>query len=93
MLPEVALKECENCGEFLPFEGFHRDSRRPDGLNIWCKGCIAEYNRYRKVDIKTEILSWSEADIERIKAQMLTKPTISKGSYIRRAAVRGIRNL
>ena len=93
MLPEVALKECGHCGEFLPFEEFCRNPQTPDGLQYWCRDCAAEYHRYRKVDIKTEIQSWSEADIERIKAQMLTKPTISKGSYIRRAAVRGIRNL
>ena len=32
-------KHCSGCGETKPLSDFYRNSRRPDGRQIWCKAC------------------------------------------------------
>lgn len=44
-------KRCTGpCGEVKPLTDFHRDSRRPDGRQFWCRVCAAEYKRRYRED-------------------------------------------
>jgi hypothetical protein len=37
-------KHCANCGEYKLLEDFGKNSRRWDGLHMYCKPCWSEYN-------------------------------------------------
>ena len=38
-------KWCSDCGDMRPLSYFSPDKNRPDGLDVWCKGCRAEHKR------------------------------------------------
>jgi hypothetical protein len=40
--PTGIYKRCSNCGEDKDTSLFHRDARKPDGLNGHCRSCRAE---------------------------------------------------
>jgi len=42
-------KECRKCKRDLPPDSFARDKNRTDGLQVWCRECVAQYGaaRYR----------------------------------------------
>jgi hypothetical protein len=47
----MATKECR-CKDHkgdrnLTLDMFHKDSKRPNGLQVWCKACQAEYDKGR----------------------------------------------
>lgn len=50
------MKLCKTCGETKPFDQFHKDRSKADGLNFYCKPCmIAKQHEYaarppRRVD-------------------------------------------
>lgn len=34
------MKTCKTCGETKPFDQFHKDRSKSDGLNFYCKPCV-----------------------------------------------------
>ncbi len=49
------MKTCPKCKRELSREQFSKRSKRKDGLNPWCRGCVKQYNRaYQKTYRKTE---------------------------------------
>lgn len=36
-------KPCHKCGALKPLEEFNKRSDRPDGKQLWCRSCQAEY--------------------------------------------------
>jgi 5-methylcytosine-specific restriction endonuclease McrA len=46
------MKKCAKCGEVKPLAEFSKNKAKPDGLNLWCKGCYREYARKWYVDNK-----------------------------------------
>lgn len=55
----TTLKRCSKCGEQKPATPifFNRNKNLPDGLNRWCKDCIAKSGK-----------RWYEANTDRVKA-------------------------
>ncbi|MBV2355821.1 endonuclease VII domain-containing protein [Streptomyces sp. J2-1] len=49
-MSEPAAKECGKCGRELPPQAFARDRNRLDGLQPYCRGCVARYGaaHYRR---------------------------------------------
>ena len=49
-MPDLVQKQCSKCHQNLPIEQFHKDSRRKDGVFIWCKRCssTAKWKRCTK---------------------------------------------
>lgn len=47
---ESNAKECGRCGRELPLDAFARDRNRRDGLQAYCRECVAEYSaaHYRR---------------------------------------------
>ena len=47
----METKLCTKCGKEKPISEFSKSARRADGLQRYCKSCMAEYNRihYRKI--------------------------------------------
>lgn len=45
--PPAGHKRCSRCGLDLPSTEFHRDRRRQDGLQAWCKGCHKQQRAVR----------------------------------------------
>lgn len=48
----MELHPCSRCKRSLPSECFNRDSRRPSGLQRYCKDCKREHNQTRWPDYK-----------------------------------------
>ncbi|MGW1914409.1 endonuclease VII domain-containing protein [Streptomyces sp. NPDC002076] len=50
MAEEPKAKECRKCRRGLPLSAFARDKNRCDGLQVWCRECVAGYSatRYRR---------------------------------------------
>ncbi|MFH7335351.1 endonuclease VII domain-containing protein [Streptomyces sp. KHY 26] len=50
MAEEPKAKECGKCGRNLPLAAFARDRNRRDGLQVYCRECVAEYGaaHYRR---------------------------------------------
>ncbi|TWV56521.1 recombination endonuclease VII [Streptomyces misionensis] len=50
MAEEPNAKECGKCGRDLPPAVFARNKRRPDGLQAYCRECVARYGaaHYRR---------------------------------------------
>lgn len=50
MAEESKAKECGKCGRSLPPAAFARDRNRRDGLQVYCRECVAEYGaaHYRR---------------------------------------------
>lgn len=40
-VPPVGMSKCSKCKEEKPVAEFNKSSRTPNGLNRWCKRCIA----------------------------------------------------
>jgi len=51
------MKVCKTCGQLLPLDQFHKDSKSKDKLNYSCKPCHLSYNRERKKIRRLEILN------------------------------------
>lgn len=48
-MDESTSKTCTGCSLALPLSEFHRNKRKPDGLQLYCKVCAAELQRqYRR---------------------------------------------
>ena len=43
--PTPEAKHCGHCGETKPAQEFHRSTKRPDGLQLYCKPCLNEASR------------------------------------------------
>lgn len=41
------MKTCSRCGKDRELTEFRKNSKRPDGLAVWCRPCFAEYERER----------------------------------------------
>lgn len=56
-LSDGTNKVCSTCKRNLHESMFNKESRRPDGLSIYCKECLSMYsrNRYRKPEAKAKI--------------------------------------
>jgi len=39
------MKRCPGCNQTKPVEDFAKNRTRPDGLQLWCRDCIALANR------------------------------------------------
>ncbi|MGW2232566.1 endonuclease VII domain-containing protein [Streptomyces sp. NPDC001759] len=50
MAEDPSAKQCRVCERHLPLGAFARDGNRRDGLQVWCRECVAEYSatRYRR---------------------------------------------
>ena len=50
MAEESNAKRCRKCARGLPPDAFGCDKNRSDGLQVWCRECVAEYGaaRYRR---------------------------------------------
>lgn len=49
------VKRCTKCGETKPLDAFHRNKRKPDGLEIYCKPCRKEQAARLYADNKDRI--------------------------------------
>jgi len=50
----MEAKTCPKCGFHMSLDGFHRSRSNRDGRAIWCKTCIAAYQKnYRAVNAAT----------------------------------------
>ena len=80
-------KRCNRCGETRPNSDWHRSKRRYDGLAVYCKLCMAEYQKsyYSKPENRERI---SRASAERYAGWSDEKRAayIAKGVKQRRAA-------
>lgn len=38
-------KMCTKCGVFKEISEFHKNSKSQDGLKLWCKACVKEYDK------------------------------------------------
>jgi hypothetical protein len=45
----AGMKTCTKCNEELDESAFGKHSVTKDGLRIWCLGCMAEYQRKRRL--------------------------------------------
>ncbi|MGW0222267.1 endonuclease VII domain-containing protein [Streptomyces tendae] len=50
MVGQSGEKQCTGCKRNLPVSEFARDKNRSDGLQAWCRECVAEYSaaHYRR---------------------------------------------
>lgn len=55
VLNDEVGKACTKCLEAKPLTEFHKDCKRKDGLQCWCKGCVSKYNRERYAGCRQEI--------------------------------------
>lgn len=40
MIQLILIKQCSNCAEELhPLSDFHKDAKKKDGRQTWCKAC------------------------------------------------------
>ncbi|MEU6196146.1 endonuclease VII domain-containing protein [Streptomyces sp. NPDC047061] len=58
MADELNARVCRKCRRDLPLAAFARNGKRPDGLQAWCRECVAEYGaahyrRRREAEEKT----------------------------------------
>ena len=85
-------KHCPKCETIKPRdkEHFHKHSSKPDGLNAWCKECIKEKNRSKKLrDYKKKwkaenpdkMATYAEYNREYIKAYRVENPDYDKEYY------------
>lgn len=44
----VGIKQCKRCNELRITESFSRNTRMPDGLQIWCRECVNEYGKTKR---------------------------------------------
>lgn len=53
------MKRCTNCNTDKPKSDFHKNSRRKDGLQSFCKACMIEivHRRYQDKESKATILA------------------------------------
>lgn len=54
--PAGPLKRCYKCGESKPLAEFHRERRRPDGLQSKCRSCSGAYAKRRYADNKEVLI-------------------------------------
>ncbi|OSI16530.1 hypothetical protein BWD09_07140 [Neisseria dentiae] len=47
--PNKHLKYCPNCGRRRRLSSFYKSHKHADGLTKWCKFCLKEHNRKRKL--------------------------------------------
>lgn len=47
-MENLQTKVCNKCGRELPIEQFSSCKRNPDGLQYYCKDCVAVYNAKRQ---------------------------------------------
>mgnify|MGYP001558347869 CR=1 FL=1 len=45
--PTVHMKKCTKCLTIKPFDEFHKDSNKKDGIRYWCKDCTFKYQKDR----------------------------------------------
>lgn len=45
MKAENGMKRCPKCGTTKTVEHYHRSWGTNDGFQVWCKDCMAEYQR------------------------------------------------
>lgn len=59
-MDEPTKKTCSRCKTSRDLADFSRQSRRPDGLHVWCKGCCRDYNReyLTRPDARSRRLEW-----------------------------------
>ena len=50
----METKVCKKCGRELPIEKFFKDPKNAYGLKGNCKDCISEYQRERKLKMKSK---------------------------------------
>jgi hypothetical protein len=43
----AGMKTCSKCQEELDESSFGSNAARDDGLNVWCRDCVYEYQRKR----------------------------------------------
>ena len=48
-------KQCSKCGVVKPANEFHKNSRRPDGLQRYCKPCKSENDKTRAHKIRAHV--------------------------------------
>lgn len=68
-------KQCSKCGIVKPIFEFTKNSKRPDGLTVWCKSCskIARDSYYanNKSKIKERVKKFKEDNPEIVQEQRL----------------------
>ena len=52
-------KECKKCNEIKSTDSFAKASRRKDGLQPWCRECVATRDRERYLNDKKKHRSWN----------------------------------
>lgn len=79
------MKTCSRCDVEKDLKEFRKNSKRPDGLSVWCKGCFAEYDRdrYQNGDRDRKIRNrkkTNESNRESIWSYLLENPCIGCGN-------------
>ena len=46
---------CERCKAYHQSSNFSKESRQPDGLNRWCKGCVSVYQKKYNDEHREEV--------------------------------------
>jgi hypothetical protein len=68
-------KQCSKCGINKPFTEFTKNSKRPDGLTVWCKSCSKEardkYYQENKDKIKARVKKFREKNENHVKQQRM----------------------
>lgn len=44
------MKTCPRCKESKPNNLWHKNKNRYDGLAVWCKSCVSEHGKLRRLD-------------------------------------------
>ena len=52
-------KECKRCREIKSSDSFAKATRRKDGLQPWCRECVAKRDRERYLNDKKKHRSWN----------------------------------
>lgn len=49
---KLQTKQCCRCGRVLPAREFYKNQKSKDGLASWCKNCMKERDRERRVNAR-----------------------------------------
>lgn len=63
----VVGKECSKCKEWKPLADFTKDTKRWDGLILYCRECNQKYYQINKDNIKQRIQKYREENPEKVK--------------------------
>lgn len=56
------MKRCGKCGLDLDESEFNRNTRKPDGLQAWCRPCMVAFQRERRARACGDRRPWQRAE-------------------------------